>query len=72
MFKPWELALIDHAGYNGIDERHIERVARSLQSVSGDTIDQATFERHCRKNGIDSKNFTQADLERLQEELNKY
>ncbi len=72
MFKPWQLALIDRAGYNGIDDRHIDRVARSLQSVSGDTIDRATFERHCRKNGIDPQNFTQADLDRLQQKLNEY
>jgi hypothetical protein len=72
MFKPWQLALIDHAGYNGINDRHIDRVARSLQSVSGDMIDQSTFEHHCRKNGIDPKNFTPADLKRLQQKLNEY
>ena len=47
MFKPWQLALIDRAGYNGINDRHIDRVARSLQSVSGDMIDRSTFEHHC-------------------------
>ena len=72
MFKPRQLALIDHAGYNGINDRHIDRVARSLQSVSGDMIDQSTFEHHCRKNGIDPKNFTPADLKRLQQKLNEY
>ena len=49
MFKPWQLALIDHAGYNGINDRHIDRVARSLQSVSGDMIDRSTFEHHYRE-----------------------
>ena len=54
MFEPWQLAAMDDAGYNGIRDEHIDRVAESLL-----------------KCGIDPNNFTQADLERLQEKLNE-
>ena len=30
MFKPWQLAMLDDAGYNGIQDEHIERAANSL------------------------------------------
>ncbi len=71
MFKPWQLALIDEAGYNGIREEHIQRVAESLLSTELSEIDQDTFEHHCRMCGIDPNNFTQEDLDRLQEALNQ-
>ena len=33
MFKAWQLAAIDEAGYNGISEEHIsrERIRKSLR-----------------------------------------
>ncbi len=71
MFEPWQLAMIDEAGYNGIRDEHIERVARSLLSTGLADIDRSTFEYHCRKCGINPANFTQADLDRLQRRLNK-
>ena len=49
-------AVIDDAGYNGIRDEHIDR---------------STFEYNCHKCGIDPNNFTQADLDRLQEKLNE-
>ena len=70
MFKPWQLAAIDDAGYNGIRDEHIEKVAESLLSTGLTEIDRVTFEKHCRKCCIDPHNFTQEDLERLQEKLN--
>ena len=33
MFEPWELGMIDEAGYNGIREEHLEKVAASLLST---------------------------------------
>jgi hypothetical protein len=30
MFEPWQLAMMDDAGYNGIRDEHIDRVAESL------------------------------------------
>lgn len=68
--EPWHLAAIDSAGYNGIREEHIDLVAASLLSTGLTEIDRSTFDHHCRKCGIDPKNITQNDLERLQERLN--
>ena len=66
MFEPWQLAAMDDAGYNGIRNEHIERVAESLLATGLTEIDRATFEHHCHKCGIDLNNFTQENLERLQ------
>lgn len=71
MLEPWQLAMIDDAGYNGIRDEHINRVAKSLLATGLTKIDRDTFEYHCRKCGIDSDNFTQEDLDRLQEKLNE-
>ena len=71
MFEPWQLAMIDRAGYNGIREEHIEAVAHSLRSTGLTEIDRATFESHCRRCGVNPNNFTQADLDRLVDFLNR-
>ena len=71
MFEPWQLAAMDDAGYNGIRDEHIDRVAESLLSTGLNEIDRNAFEYHCHKCGIDPNNFTQADLDRLQEKLNE-
>lgn len=72
MFEPWQLAAMDDAGYNGIRDEHIDRVANSLLATSLTEIDRNTFDYHCHKCGINPNNFTQTDLERLQEKLNEY
>lgn len=71
MFEYWELAMIDEAGYNGIRDEHIEKVAESIRASGEHEIDRRTFEYHCRKCFIDPDNFTQSDLDRLEEELNR-
>lgn len=71
MFKPWHLAIIDHAGYNGIRDEHINCVAKSFFATSLTEIDRSTFDYHCKKCGIDPNNFTQEDLDLLQERLNQ-
>ena len=71
MFKPWQLGMIDEAGYNGIRDEHIEKIAASLLSSGQTQIDRSTFEYHCRRCGINPDNFKQTDLDRLQERLNK-
>ena len=71
MYKDWQLAMIDEAGYNGIREEHIEKVADSILSSGLDSINGEDFGYYCRKCNIDADNFTQLDLERLQRALNK-
>ena len=56
MFEPWQLAMIDDAGYNGIRDEHIDR---------------STFDYHCHKCGIEPNNFTQVDLGCLQRRIQK-
>ena len=71
MFEPWQLAMIDEAGYNGIRDEHIDRVAASLLSTGLTNIDRDTFEHHCRMCGIDPDNFSQEDLDALEIKLNE-
>ena len=71
MFEPCQLAAINDAGYNGIFDKHIDHVAESLLASGLTEIDRNTFDCHCHKCGVDPNNFTQADLDRLQEKLNE-
>ena len=64
-------ALTDIEPEVGIRDEHIDRVAESLLLTGLTEIDRSTFEYHCHKCGIDPDNFTQADLDRLQEKLNE-
>lgn len=70
MYEPWQLGMIDEAGYNGIREEHISRLAQSLKTTGQSNIDRDTFERHCYKCGIDPDNFSQDDLNELERTLN--
>ena len=71
MFEPLQLGMIDEAGYNGIREEHLEKVATSLLSTGLSEIDRNTFELHCWKCGINPNNFSQADLAALEAKLNE-
>ena len=70
-FQPWMLGAIDDAGYNGIRDEHIDKVADRLLATGQTEIDRATFDDACRSCGIRSDLFTQDDLDRLQDRLNK-
>ncbi len=72
MFEPWQLAMIDEAGYNGVREEHIDRLAFSLKQTGVAFIDRSVFEHHCFKCGIDPNNFTQEDLDKLERRLNEW
>ena len=48
-FEPWMLAAIDEAGYNGIEDEHIERVAKEILKTGLTEIDRRTFEAACRR-----------------------
>lgn len=46
-FEPWMLAAMDDAGFNGITDEHIRRVAREIQEIGQAYIDRQTFNRAC-------------------------
>ena len=62
--------MVDDAGFNGIRDDHFDRVGKSLLYPVLSKIDRDTFNSHCYKCGIEPDNFTQSDLNRLQEKLN--
>lgn len=71
MLKFWELQAIDRGGYNGITGEHIRDVAAELLESGQTSIDRKTFERACNRCLIDPGCFTQEDLERLEDALNR-
>lgn len=70
-FEGWQLGLIDEAGYNGISDEHIERVADALRETGLTSIDRSTFDSACYACCIDPDNFTQSDLDALERKLNE-
>ena len=58
MFEPWQLGLIDEAGYNGIRPEHIRRVGDELNKLPYDNLDEQDFRSACRRACIDPDNFT--------------
>ena len=70
-FQPWMLGMIDEAGFNGIRDEHIEIVADRLLATGKTEISRSDFDEACRGCGICSDLFTQDDLDRLQQRLNK-
>ena len=58
--------------YNGVEEKHIERVTNKLRESQDGSFSIPRFKRACSEEGIDSDNFTQEDIERLKRELEKY
>lgn len=69
MFDAWILAAIDDAGYNGIRDEHLDRVADEIYKTGLSEIDRDTFERACRRAGVDSKLIDAESLERLKNKL---
>ncbi len=70
-FEGWQLGLIDEVGYNGIRDEHIERVANEIRNMGVTYVDNDVFYRACRNCCIDADNFTQEDVDRLEEVLNR-
>lgn len=70
MLQGWQMAAIDRAGFNGIRDEHIEAVVEELLNTGLTEIDWETFCDACHSCGIDPNNFTQDDLDSLQEALN--
>ena len=71
MFKSWRREAIRAAGYSGITEEHIEKVARELLATGLRRIDSAAFHRACLRCGINGATFTPEDLKKLEERLNR-
>lgn len=69
-YEPWMLAAIDQAGYNGIRREDIDAVATEILRSGITEVSRADFDRACHRCGVDSDQFTQADLDKLQERLN--
>ena len=68
-FEPWMLGAIDEAGYNGIRDEHLSRVAGQLLAGGRTVVDRSAFDHACRMAGVAPENFTQADLDRLEREF---
>ena len=69
MFEPWMLAAIDDAGYNGIRDEHINRVADEIYKTGLSEIDRDTFDYACRRAGVDSDLFDEESFEKLKDKL---
>lgn len=70
-YDGWMLAAIDKAGYNGIRSEHIYEVANELLRTGLTEIDRSTFNAACNRCGIDPSCFTQADLDELENVMNR-
>lgn len=46
-FEPWQLAMMDQAGYNGIREEHIEEVAQEILSMGISEVSRQDFDSAC-------------------------
>lgn len=69
MFDPWMLAVIDDAGYNGIRDEHIDRVADEIYKTGLSEIDRDTFYHACRRAGVNSYLFDEESFEKLKDKL---
>jgi len=69
MFDAWMLAAIDDAGYNGIRDEHLDRVADEICKTGLSEIDRDTFECACSRAGVKSEMFEAESFERLKNKL---
>ena len=69
MFEPWMLGAIDEAGYNGIRDEHLDRVAEEIHKTGLSEIDRETFDCACRRAGVNPDLFDEDSLERLKKKL---
>ena len=70
MLTPWQLAAIDTAGYNGIRDKHIEKVVQKIAGLRIEKIDFDTLESVCESLCIDVNNFDDDAIEALRDRLN--
>ena len=70
-YKAYELAAMEQAGYMGISDDMINRMANELKSDGPYVVDFDTFLGACVRCGLDPNCFEQKDLDRLVEKLNE-
>ena len=63
--------MMDQAGCNGIRDEYIEEVAQEILSMGINNVSKDNFDFACAHCGIEYANFTQLDLDHLQERLCK-
>ena len=71
MFEPWKLMVIEEEGYMDTSDSLINRVAKHLANSSSDVIDTNEFRTACIACNVDPDSFSQSDLDKLQNKLNK-
>lgn len=70
-FEPRMLGMMEERGYTDTNEGLINRVAYKLKESQNDTIDTAEFRSACISCNVDPDSFTQSDLKKLQDKLNR-
>ena len=70
-FEPWMLGAMEEHGYMDTKEGHIQRVARYIARNMRGTVSEAEFRCACTACNVDWRSFSQADLNRIQELLNR-
>lgn len=65
------LTALEEMGYTDTNEGLLNRLARALNRLPGDSIDDATLRRVCIDRNIDPDSLTPSDLQKLQEKLNR-
>lgn len=70
-YKPWMLAAMDQAGYNGITDIHIDAVAKEILKTGITQVSRQDFETACRRCGVNPDSFRQDDLDALEDRLNE-
>lgn len=71
MFEPWQMAAMDEAGVFGVRDKHIDAVAEEILRTGITEVSRQNFDRACWNCHIDPISFTQEDLDRLQQRLNR-
>ena len=72
MFEPWKLMAMEEEGYMDTPESLINRVAKHLANSPNDVIDTDEFRTACIACNVDPDSFSQSDLDKLQDKLNKF
>lgn len=67
-FDGMMLAMMDEAGYNGLNRDHISKISASLMGVSN--ITESDVRACCRSLGIDPNNLSSTDISDILFEVN--